>query len=385
MNRLDGLGRWLAADAPHLSVEALFPAFCRELVSRGCPVWRGSLALEVLHPEVSGWLHVWTDETVTVRESSRATASTSSSYLNSPTKIVDDTNETFRRRLDRPAPEMPLLEELRAEGATDYAMFPLPFLDRSRTAALSFATRQEGGFTDADLDELHLAAALLSPYVERHVLRRIAVDLLDTYVGPRTGSRIIEGRIERGQVETLQAALWFTDLRGFTRFSEETPLPEVLESLNAWFSLMVEAIEARGGEVSKFIGDAVLAIFPVSDTRSRHEACRDALAAARLFAERTDSANRERVAEGRVPLGFGLALHCGEVAYGNVGAPRRLDFTVMGPAVNRASRLLDLAKRLQQRVVVSGAFADCLGEALPSIGTHDLRDVPEPQAVFTLS
>jgi adenylate cyclase len=383
-NRLDGLARWLTADAPHASVEALFPAFCRELVSRGLPVWRGSLALEVLHPEVSGWLHVWTDETVTIRESDRATASTSSSYLNSPTKIVDDTNETFRRRLDRPAPDMPLLEELRAEGATDYAMVPLPFLDRSRTAAVSFTTRQEEGFTDADLDELHFVAALLGPYVERHVLRRIAIDLLDTYVGPRTGSRIIEGRIERGQVETLQAALWFTDLRGFTRFSEETPLPEVLESLNAWFALMVESIEACGGEVSKFIGDAVLAIFPVTETRTRHEACRDALAAARLFAERTDAANAERVKAGRVPLGFGLALHCGEVAYGNVGAPRRLDFTVMGPAVNRASRLLDLAKRLQQRVVVSGAFADCVSEVLPSIGTHNLRDVPEPQAVFTL-
>jgi adenylate cyclase len=266
-NRLDGIARWITTDARHETVEALFPTFCRELVRRGFPVWRGSLALEVLHPEVSGWLHVWADETVTIRESDRATASTSSSYLNSPTKIVDDTNETFRRRLDRPCPEMPLLEELREEGATDYVMFPLPFLDRSRTAALSFATRREGGFADGDLDDLAFAAALLSPYVERHVLRRIAIDLLDTYVGPRTGGRIIEGRIERGQVEHIEAALWFTDLRGFTRFSEETPLDEVLESLNAWFSLMVEAIEERGGEVSKFIGDAVLAVFPVTEAR----------------------------------------------------------------------------------------------------------------------
>jgi adenylate cyclase len=382
--RLDGLARWLAREAPHGSVADLFPAFCRELVRRRLPVWRGSLALEVLHPEVSGWLHVWQDENVTVRESDRATAATSASYLNSPTKIVDDTERPFRRRLARPCPEMPLMEELREAGGTDYFMVPLPFIDRSRTAAVSFSTRQDGGFTDADLAALHFAADLLGPYVERHVLRRIAVDLLDTYVGPHTGSRIIEGRIERGQVERIEAALWFTDLRGFTRFSEETLLTEVLASLNAWFEIMVEVIEAGGGEVSKFIGDAVLAVFPIGATRDRRQACRDAFAAAQAFGQRTDVANGERIRQGRMPLAFGLALHCGEVAYGNVGAPRRLDFTVMGPAVNRASRLLDLAKRLQRRMVVSGVVAECIDAPLVDLGLHDLRDVPEAQEVFTL-
>ncbi|HEX2556035.1 MAG TPA: adenylate/guanylate cyclase domain-containing protein [Microvirga sp.] len=384
MTRLDGLARWLAREAPRESVADLFPAFCREVVACGLPLWRGSLALEVLHPEVSGWLHVWQDEAVTVRESDRATAETSSSYLNSPTKIVDDTNRPFRRRLDVPCPAMPLLEELREAGATDYFMLPLPFLDRTRTAAISFATRQAGGFGEPELAELHLAADLVGPYVERHVLRRIAVDLLDTYVGPRTGSRIIEGRIARGVPERIEAALWFTDLRGFTRFSEETPLDEVLDSLNAWFEIMAEVIEAGGGEVSKFIGDAVLAVFPITPERGPAAACRDALAAARAFGARTDAANVARAEEGRMPLAFGLALHCGEVAYGNVGAARRLDFTVMGPAVNRASRLLDLAKRLRRRVVVSGAFQDQVGEPLVPLGVHTLRDVPEPLAVFAL-
>lgn len=382
MTRLDGLARWLAREAPHATVGALFPAFCGALVRRSLPVWRGSLALEVLHPEVSGWLHVWQDESVTVRESDRATAATSSAYLSSPTKVVDDTNRPFRRRLDAPCPDMPLLAELREAGATDYLMLPLPFLDRSRTAAISFATRQPGGFDESDLTALHLAADLFGPYAERHVLRRIAIDLLDTYVGPHTGARIIEGRIARGEVERIEAALWFTDLRGFTRFSEETPLAEVLSSLNAWFEIMAEVIEAEGGEVSKFIGDAVLAVFPVSADRGLRRACRDALAAARAFAARTGDA--ERAGQGRMPLPFGLALHCGEIAYGNVGAPRRLDFTVMGPAVNRASRLLGLAKRLQHRIVVSGAFAECIDEPLVPLGVHALRDVPEPQAVFTL-
>ena len=282
MQRLDGFGRWLANSAPGDDLGELFTAFCREIVQRGFSVWRVSLALEVLHPELSGWLHVWTDETVTMRESARAGVAQSPSYLNSPVRIVDETDATFRRRLDAPCPEMPLLEEIRLLGATDYVMFPLPFLDHTRTAALAFATQQAEGFTPNDLDTLEMAARLLSPYAERHVLRRIAIDLLDTYVGPHTGSRIIEGRVERGKAEQIEAAIWFTDLRGFTRLSEEAPIAEVLATLNAWFEAMGVVIEEHGGEVLKFIGDAVLAIFP-SAAQGREAACRRALVAAEAF------------------------------------------------------------------------------------------------------
>src|SRR5215213_8628966 len=355
--RLDGLARWLVDRAPHDSVDHLFPEFCREVVRRGFPIFRATLGLEVLHPEVSGWLHVWTDEATSVRESNRAGISHSASYLSSPTRIVDETEAVFRRRLDGPCPDMPVLDELRDLGCTDYVMFPLPFLDRTRTAVGSFATQQAGGFTDEDIDELERAARLLSPYAERHVLRRIAVDLLDTYVGPRTGQRIIEGRVERGQVELIEAALWFADLRGFTRLSEEAPLGEVLGTLNAAFDILVEVVEAHGGEVLKFIGDAVLAIFPTSAGHDRMAACRKALAAAQEFCHRSEAENVLRRASGNPPLEHGLALHVGEVAYGNVGAPHRLDFTVIGPAVNRASRLLDLAKRLERQVLVSDAVA----------------------------
>jgi len=382
--RLDGLARWLVDRAPHDSVDHLFPEFCREVVRRGFPIFRATLGLEVLHPEVSGWLHVWTDEATSVRESNRAGISRSASYLSSPTRIVDETEAVFRRRLDGPCPDMPVLDELRDLGCTDYVMFPLPFLDRTRTAVGSFATQQAGGFTDEDIDELERAARLLSPYAERHVLRRIAVDLLDTYVGPRTGQRIIEGRVERGQVELIEAALWFADLRGFTRLSEEAPLGEVLGTLNAAFDILVEVIEAHGGEVLKFIGDAVLAIFPTGPTRDQGAACCDAIRAAEALCRRTDSANREREASGLHPLTFAMALHVGTVAYGNMGAPHRLDFTVIGPAVNRASRLQELAKRLGRRVVLSDAFAENSETRLLDLGCHELRDVQEPQRVFSL-
>jgi adenylate cyclase len=384
MTRTKDITLWLANEAPHDTVKGLFAGFCPEIVRIGVPVWRASLGLEVLHPQVSGWQHVWTDESLSVRASDRATAPTSESYLNSPTRVVDETGRPFRRRLDASCPDMPLLEELRLAGASDYVMYPLPFLDQTRTAVISFATQQPQGFDSGSLEALELAARLLSPYLERHVLRRIAVDLLDTYVGPRTGQRIIEGRVDRGAVEMIEAAIWFADLRGFTLLSEQSPIPEVLANLNAWFGTIGEVVEAHGGEVLKFIGDAVLAIFPTSVEHDRMAACRKALAAAQEFCQRAEAENVLRRSSGIPPLSHGLALHLGEVAYGNVGAPHRLDFTVIGPAVNRASRLLDLAKRLDQQVLVSHALAREVSQPLVDLGRYQLRDVERPQRVFTL-
>jgi len=382
MDRIDRIGHWLVEQAPQENVKELFAGFCREIVRAGFPVWRASLGLEVLHPEVGGWQHVWVDESLSVQASDRATAASSPSYLNSPTRIVDETDKPFRRRLDTPCPDMPLLDELRRSGARDYIMYPLPFLDRTRTAALSFATRDAQGFDPAAIDGLERATRMVSPYFERYVLRRIAIDLLDTYVGPRTGQRIIEGRVDRGAVELIEAAIWFADLRGFTLRSEHAPIPAVLAELNTWFGIIGDVIETHGGEILKFIGDAVLAIFPTSTDQNGMAACRSALAAAREFCLRTDAENELRRAAGLAPLMHSLALHFGEVAYGNVGASHRLDFTVIGPAVNRASRLLDLAKSLDRQVVISRVFARELDQPLVDLGRHHLRGVERPQQVF---
>jgi adenylate cyclase len=381
---MQDIARWLANDAPHDSVKALFAAFCLEMVRSGVPVWRSSLGLEVLHPEVSGWHHVWTDESLSVEAGDRATAPTSQSYLESPTRIVDETERPFQRRLDAPCHDMPVLEDMRLAGATEYIMYPLPFLDRTRTAVISFATRQPQGFDPASLEQLDYAVRLLSPYLERYVLRRIAIDLLDTYVGPHTGQRILEGRVDRGAVERIEAAIWFADLRGFTLLAEQFPTPEVLAHLNTWFGTIGEVLEVHGGEILKFMGDAVLAIFPTSVGQNRAASCRRALAAAEEFRRRTEADNAVRQSSGAPPMLHGLALHVGEVAYGNVGARQRLDFTVIGPAVNRASRLLDLAKRLDRQVLVSDAVAREVDQPLVDLGSHNLRDVDRPQRVFTL-
>lgn len=373
--RVAHLWRWVldaAEGAPPL--KDLFSRFCVELNQRGLPLWRATLGLEILHPEVSGALMVWTDAgAMDVHVAPRAGILEAARYRDSPTRIVDETEAPFRRHLDQPCPDMPILEELRLQGATDYLMLPLSFIDRSRTATISFSTHAPGGFTAADMDDLRIAARLLSPYAERHVLRCIAIDLLDTYVGPRTGSRIIEGQIERGSFERIEAALWLADLRGFTRLAEAAPVEEVIAALNDWMEAMVAAIHAHDGEVLKFIGDAVLAIFPTSSERSRAAACRDALSAAESFAATRDPAED-----------FSLALHIGQVAYGNVGAPRRLDFTVIGPAVNRAARLQGLAKELGRRIVLSRALAAFVDRPLVDLGRHALRGVERPQRVFGL-
>jgi adenylate cyclase len=170
----------------------------------------------------------------------------------------------------------------------------------------------------------------------------------------------------------------------FTLLSEQSAIPEVLAHLNAWFGTIGEVVEAHGGEVLKFIGDAVLAIFPTSNELDRATACQKALAAAQEFCRRNEAENTRRRSLGSLPVVHGLALHFGEVAYGNVGASRRLDFTVIGPAVNRASRLLDLAKRLDREVLVSSAVAREVNHPLLYLGHYRLRDVKPSQRVYTL-
>lgn len=381
---LEHIARWLANDAPHDSVKGLFDAFCHKIVEAGVPLGRASLGLEVLHPETSGWQHIWTSENVSVEKVLRASSTTSVSYLTSPTRIVDETNQPFRQRLDSPCTVIPLLEELRLAGATDYIMYPLPFLNQTRTAVMSFATQRKGGFDESSLEALEMSVKLLSPYMERYVLRRIAIDLLDTYVGAHTGTRILDGQVERGAADMIEAAIWFADLRGFTRMSEHLPVPEMLTHLNAWFTTVGEVVEAHGGEVLKFIGDAVLAIFPTSADRDRAAACRSALAAAQEFCRRSEAENKDRRSADSLPLHHCLGLHVGEVAYGNVGAPHRLDFTVIGPAVNVASRLVELCKRLDREVLISDALAQEVNQPLIDLGDYDLRGIDKAHRVYSL-
>ena len=201
---LAALAIWLAeATRPPVLIKVLFPEFCEQVARTLVPIFRVSLGIEVLHPEISGTMLVWTDSSIEFREGEQRQFMYSPNYMNSPVRIVDDTDRPWRHRLDADSYDMPLLQELRDMGGTDYYIMPLPFLDTSRTRILSFATRHAGGFDVDDLAALDMAARLLSPYVEREMWKRTAVDLLDTYVGHRTSRLIVEGRIDRGDVDWI--------------------------------------------------------------------------------------------------------------------------------------------------------------------------------------
>ena len=374
----DSLVGWLIGrDFARGGLPSFFAELCDRLAAAGLPLWRGSLGLERLHPEETGSNVIWRDGSLTREVRPRAGILTSDVYLRSPTYVVDETGRPFRCRLaaegDR---DMPLLRELRAEGATDYVMIPLAFADTTRTAVMSFATKAPGGFGDAEIAALDLAARLASPYAERAVLRKIAVDLLAAYLGPAAGRRVFDGHVERGDVETITAAVWFCDLRGFTALSERLPRREVIDLLNRFFDAAGGAVEDRGGEILKFMGDGLLAVFPVEgDQAATCARALDAAAAAGVAVEAL-------AAEGCPALRFGLALHLGEVEFGNIGTRRRLDFTAIGPAVNHASRLEALTKELGEPVLASAAFARAAGRPMRRLGSFALRGVEGEVEVF---
>ncbi|HEX6015725.1 MAG TPA: adenylate/guanylate cyclase domain-containing protein [Geminicoccaceae bacterium] len=361
----------------------LFVGFCERLILAGVPVCRASLGLETLHPEESGTQLVWRDGALEALDASRIGLLTDTSYLNSPVRVVDETNRPFRWRRGESTQGMPLLDQLQADAVTDYVILPLPFLDDTRTATLSFATRADGGFAPSTFDELERAARLLSPWAERVVLRRIAIDLLAAYLGPVAGRLVYDGQIERGDVRTITAAIWFCDLRGFTALADRLPRREVVALLNRWFDVVGAAITAAGGEILKFMGDGLLAVFPIDDDATA--TCDAALAAAEAALAGMAALDAELAAEGREPMRFGLALHLGDLEHGNIGTAQRLDFTVIGPAVNLASRLEGLTKELGEPVLASAAFAAAAGRPLRRIGSFPLRGLDEATEVFAMA
>lgn len=381
---LPELAAWLVEEIEaRRPIPELFEGFCALLIRQGLPIWRATLGLEALHPEESGSLIVWREGVLDRRPSiARAGVLTNPSYLNSPTYLVDQSDEPFRWRAPAGSGGLPLIDELAAEGMTDYVMLPLPTLDSTRSAVVSFATRVPGGFDQGALQVLEAASRLITPLAERLLLRQIADNLLQAYLGKGSGHRVYRGQIERGDVETITAAVLISDLRGFTALSESLPRRQVVALLNRWFDVIGAAIEAQDGEILKFLGDGLLAVFPVEAGADSNAVCDRALQAALDAASGCERLNAELAGEGLPPLRFGLALHLGEVEFGNIGTRRRLDFTVIGPAVNHASRIEGATKSLGEPLVASATFAAATRRPMRALGTLDLRGIEEPVALF---
>ena len=276
-----------------------------------------------------------------------------------------------------------ILGELRERGIRDYYVLPMRFSD-GLTNAMSFATARANGFSAANLAVIRAGVTYLAPLLEIQAERAIARTVLEVYLGNETGPKVLAGSITRGNSETLDAALWFSDLRNFTGISEVNSTENVVALLNSYFGIVGDAVERNGGEILKFIGDAVLAIFPLGDQRDSNAACQAALAAAReALAANADCDTDAR--QTGLEIEFGIALHIGPVAYGNIGAPTRLDFTVIGPAVNMVSRIAGLCGQLNRPVLASSAFAATLDHELAAIGNFEFKGIENAETVYAPS
>ena len=376
---------WLQAGTPGvLTPDAVLDRFAALLLAGGIPAYRIHVFVRTLHPDILGRAFVWCEgKPVETREMDYGILRTKA-FLQNPIPDVVRTRAAVRRKVCDPATpdDYPIVAELRAEGVTDYIVYPLLFSNDEIHVA-SFSTRAPGGFSDAEVAALDSMINPLARVAEIYALRRTATTLLNTYVGRGTGSRILSGQIRRGHGEEIDAAIWLSDLRGFTALADELPGATLIKLMNSHFERMVDAVENAGGEVLKFIGDGLLAIFPLGPERDRGAACAAALRAAR---EAHDGQPVFHTGpDGRpITLSFRIALHVGRVLYGNIGGARRLDFTAMGPAVNLVARLERVSSALGRSPIFSAEFAAACGEPLEPLGEHQLRGVRVPQIVYGL-
>jgi adenylate cyclase len=355
------------------------------MVEAGIPLWRVAVFVTTLHPNFMGRAFYWRAESgVRISEAEYKVRETDE-YLGSPVVAVSGTGQPLRRRLADPGChiDFAVLKEFKAEGATDYVAFPLVFTDGSIHVA-TWTTQQPGGFTPRQYSDLESIIPPLTRVTEIRALRRTATNLLDTYVGRQAGEQILAGRITRGHVEAIHAAIWLSDMRGFTTLSERLPPQDLVELLNRYFDCQVPAILNYGGEVLKFIGDGLLAIFPLSsDGRNANEVCRRALTCAREAEAGIAALEPPRGANHDV-IRFGLALHIGQVMYGNIGGGNRLDFTCIGPVVNLAARLEKRAAVLGRTIVASAEFTAHVPDEFYPLGEFPVAGFAAPQQVFGL-
>jgi adenylate cyclase len=356
-------------------------AFAERLRGAGIDVARITTGVPILHPQIFSFSGLWELGKGTTERLYRADAGVSQAIHNSPIGIAYQGGGPVR--CDPTVPpavgEYAILGDLRRDGYTDYIVYAVPFADGS-FKALSLATRRSSGFAADELALFEAMIPALAFNLEVQALRRTARTLLDTYVGQQSGGRVLEGQIQRGSGETISAVIWLCDLRGFTSLSEKLPRDTLIDMLNGYFGPMCDAVLSHGGEVLKFIGDAMLAIFPIGEDGAA--VCARALAAAQHAQAVLAEDNRRRQDAGLPRIDYGLALHVGDVMYGNIGSDTRLDFTVIGPAVNLTARIESMCRELSRQLLLSSAFVSEGRIAAKSLGRFALKGVGADQEIF---
>ena len=385
--KLKDIADWLAHGAPSGPKPGeMLKDLCERLIAAGIPLWRTGVFVRTLHPDIFGRNFIWRPGTDVVAGTASFEIRDSKEFRASPLAIVFGQKLEVRHRLDALGNAgFPIFDDLRAEGVTDYIALPLVAIDGSVHAS-SWTTQQPGGFTDAQLAALRSLMPQLTRVIEIISLHRTATILLDTYVGNRAGERILAGQIRRGHTETMNAVIWLSDLRGFTRLSDRLPSEVVVDVLNRYFDCQVEAIRQRGGEVLKFMGDGLLAVFPVAGDDSDAAAiCSQVLEAVHECRASVASLTYCEGGHTVETFRFGLALHIGTVLYGNIGGGNRLDFTCIGPAVNLAARLEKIAGSLHRTVVASANFTElCTAADWTDLGEFPIAGFAKAERVFGL-
>ena len=394
----------------HDDLGALLTGVCQRLTAAGVPVWRASLDIPTIDPNSRAVAHKWwRDRPLSIETLPHGPQQEGRFQRSVIYHLLSRGLDARRWRLERDegVAEFDLFHTLREAGATDYAMHligfgeevqvlrkaaddlaNLQFAVRRRAitgVALSVATDRPGGFADDELARFERLLPALGLAAYRVSAARTAVDALSVYLGPKTARRVLDGAIQRGEGERMAAALFLADLKRFTALSEREDPLAVVRWLNEHFEAVGDAVSARGGEILKFMGDGLLAVFPVAEAGRRPcPVCDEALGAAEEAVAANRALNERRVAGGEPALDVDVALHFGEVVYGNVGASRRLDFTVIGRAVNEASRMEGLCDRLGRNVILSEAFARRCARPTVAVGSFPLRDIAGDRTIYAI-
>lgn len=373
---------WLLRDGRRITDSTSFlNAFAEQLLANGIQIARVATGVPILHPQVFSFSGIWEAGKGASERRNLADATTLSRLQRSPVKTVYEGRGPVRCDLTAPATEgeYGIYADLRRESFTDYFAIGVPFSDGSNKA-LIVATKRPGGFTADEIAAFAAMAPAVAINLEIQALRRTALTLLETYVGRQAGKRVLDGAIKRGMGETIPAVIWLCDLRGFSTLSEELPGQALIDLLNGYFGAMCQVIEQHEGEVLKFIGDALLAIFPISGEDAA-PACHQALASARAATAAIAAVNAERIGRNEPTILYGIALHVGDVIYGNIGGENRLDFTVIGPAVNLVARIERLCRELGRTLLLSEAFVSAARVVVEPVGRFPLKGIVAPQTV----
>ncbi len=381
---IDAAAEWLATWArAEPSLTKILDELAWRLIAAGIPLARVTFHGGTLHPQFLGTTYIWRAATsATQKVMITHDVTDLVPYDENPVRRVREGGEILRRRLDGPEAEFDfaVLFDIAAAGGTEYFALPVESPFGFGAYMMSFASRRPGGFEDGEIADLTRISGSLSIIADMSSQKQIAENVLSAYLGAQTGPLVLAGKIQRGSGEEISAVIWSSDLRGFTFLSDHTPAAEVIATLNALFDIQARAIAAHGGEILKFIGDGVLAIFPVSSAEVAGRATENALAAAR------EALGALGTIESISPLRLVVALHIGTVIYGNIGSADRLDFTVIGPAVNLVSRIEAIAKAQDLPLIVSDDFAALRGnEGLRSLGRHQLRGLDRAHELFALA